>query len=213
MHPLRRLLFGNADPYYRDFVPHVTDLQGWGGDRPILPDLWERAGGDGLAVEIGVWKGQSAIHVARRMRERGRGHLLAVDTFLGSVEHWAPPWDNRDFQLFFKHGRPDLYERFLTNILAEGLEEWITPLPLPSDVAAEVLHRKKAGPFDYVYIDASHDYASVQADIARWSGLVRPGGILAGDDHDANWPEVKRAVDESVPGVQSDERTWWKVMP
>jgi len=36
--------------------------------------------------------------------------------------------------------------------------------------------------FDLVYIDGAHDYESVISDIANASELVRPGGILCGDD-------------------------------
>ena len=50
---------------------------------------------------------------------------------------------------------------------------------------------------DFVYIDASHLYDDVVADIAAWWPKVRKGGILAGHDYflgDGIW--VKKAVDE-----------------
>lgn len=55
--------------------------------------------------------------------------------------------------------------------------------------------------FDFVYIDARHDYASVLEDLAAWCTKVRPGGIFAGHDYvDGDIPEgdfgVKSAVDE-----------------
>lgn len=36
---------------------------------------------------------------------------------------------------------------------------------------------------DFVYIDASHDYDSVAADIAAWAERVRAGGLLMGHDY------------------------------
>ena len=36
---------------------------------------------------------------------------------------------------------------------------------------------------DFVYLDARHDYRSVQDDILAWAPKVRPGGILAGHDY------------------------------
>lgn len=39
------------------------------------------------------------------------------------------------------------------------------------------------GHFDFVYLDARHDYRSVQDDIRAWAPKVRPGGILAGHDY------------------------------
>jgi hypothetical protein len=55
--------------------------------------------------------------------------------------------------------------------------------------------------FDFVYIDARHDYDSVKEDLGAWCAKVRPGGILAGHDYvDGDLPQgdfyVKSAVDE-----------------
>lgn len=41
----------------------------------------------------------------------------------------------------------------------------------------------KDGYFDYIYIDARHDYCAVQEDIEAYWPKVRPGGILAGHDY------------------------------
>lgn len=56
--------------------------------------------------------------------------------------------------------------------------------------------------FDWVYIDALHDYQNVRADLEAWAPLVRKGGVLAGHDylqipsspHTATTFEVKAAV-------------------
>lgn len=37
--------------------------------------------------------------------------------------------------------------------------------------------------FDFVYIDANHDFANVSIDIDTWKRKIRPGGILAGHDY------------------------------
>ncbi len=49
------------------------------------------------------------------------------------------------------------------------------------------------GPFDFLFIDAGHDYADVEADYRDYGPMVRPGGIIA--FHDAlfrrAYPEVE----------------------
>lgn len=52
--------------------------------------------------------------------------------------------------------------------------------------------------FDFVYIDALHDYESVKADINAWFHKVKRGGILAGHDYSSDWPGVMQAVNELV---------------
>ncbi len=57
------------------------------------------------------------------------------------------------------------------------------------------------GPFDFVFIDAQHQYEGAKQDFEAWWPKVRSGGILAGHDYlDGIIPEgncgVKSAVDE-----------------
>ncbi len=44
--------------------------------------------------------------------------------------------------------------------------------------------KKYAGQqFDYIYVDARHDYKGVLEDLEAWWDLLRPGGIFAGHDY------------------------------
>jgi hypothetical protein len=54
------------------------------------------------------------------------------------------------------------------------------------------------GYFDLVYIDASHDYASVRADIAAWRRTVKLGGFVCGHDYCLRTPGVTQAVREAL---------------
>ncbi len=47
-------------------------------------------------------------------------------------------------------------------------------------------------PIDLIYIDASHEYAPVYADLCAWYPYVKDHGILCGDDW--NVGDVQRAV-------------------
>jgi len=47
---------------------------------------------------------------------------------------------------------------------------------------------------DFVFIDGSHLYEDVLADLQAWFPKVKKGGHIAG--HDFPWPNVKRAVIE-----------------
>lgn len=75
------------------------------------------------------------------------------------------------------------------------------------------------GGFDFVYIDGSHRYEDVSADIATWWPLVSPRGILAG--HDWSMPSgdhagVQKAVvefaeknDLTIYTTPDDPSSWY----
>jgi len=68
---------------------------------------------------------------------------------------------------------------------------------------------EKRPSFDFVYIDAAHDYASIYADIQAWLPLVKVGGFIAGHDY---MHDVKRAVDQIFgrPDKTFDDSSWLK---
>ena len=52
-------------------------------------------------------------------------------------------------------------------------------LPIPQNCAPCFAD----GSFDFIYVDARHDYRGVAVDIAEWWPKLRPGGIFAGHDY------------------------------
>jgi predicted O-methyltransferase YrrM len=71
----------------------------------------------------------------------------------------------------------------------------VTPVPMPSETAFYVLKQLGVS-LDLVHVDAGHEYRSALTDLKQYWSLLRPGGILIGDDYSAGWPGVKRAADE-----------------
>lgn len=76
---------------------------------------------------------------------------------------------------------------------------------------------------DFAYIDAAHDYASVLWDCQIWWAVVRPGGLLSGDDYYpvGQWRRdttgVSHAVDDFAASmglpVVSHHRSWFIEKP
>jgi predicted O-methyltransferase YrrM len=131
-------------------------------------------------VEIGCWKGRSTSFLGVEILNSGKKISLdVVDTFKGSPEH----------------GRIDenaLYSEFIKNV--EPVRSAIQTIHrLPSIEASKLYDNESV---DFVFIDASHEYNSVLADIKAWYPKVKVGGTIAGDDYIAGWPGVIRAVDE-----------------
>ena len=205
---VRSMLF-DVDPYagFRPRKPADGKvwIEGWCANCDELlavAKVWRPR----LMVEVGSWKGLSANIFAQEMKAQWERdvsrdsvlpvlpalplpELVCVDTWLGSGEFMGVGRDpSRDLRRV--NGWPMVYFDFLSNMALSGLSEIVTPWPCPSIIAARCL-RAEGLLFDAIYIDASHEYEDVRADLAAWWPLVRPGGVLFGDDYD----------DRSDPGV------------
>ena len=168
------------------------DLQGWGDQDPIF-DYVLRHFHPLVIVELGSWKGASAIRMAGLMAEFSiPGLILCVDTWLGSNESLWRVGANRKM-LRLRNGYPDMFGQFVRNVQHTGHKDKIRHLPMTSGCAAGLLAAYGIVA-DAVYIDAGHDEAEVAADIAGFWPLLKPGGIMFGDDYTTEWPGTVRAV-------------------
>ncbi|MFF2960224.1 class I SAM-dependent methyltransferase [Streptomyces sp. NPDC057963] len=169
------------------------DPQGWGSDHPVFEREITRLK-PSLIVEVGTWKGASALHMAKIARSLDIDcEIVCVDSFLGSREHWlVPRWKS---ELRLEHGQPQVYRQFLANVVHDGFEDVITPFSCTSSHAAKILaHHDVVS--DIVYIDAGHEYRDVLYDIDLFWQIIRPGGVMIGDDFASYFPGVMRAVRE-----------------
>lgn len=76
-------------PSIRQELGLRNKLSGWSPDKSFYAPL-VKALSPQLIVEVGVWKGLSAGHLAMAMKEYVQGGaLIAVDTWLGALEFWS----------------------------------------------------------------------------------------------------------------------------
>lgn len=169
-------------------------IEGWFSDCPIFHKLIAELRPE-LIIEVGTWLGASAIHMGRGIKQLGLNtRILCVDTWLGSLEFWLDKNDPaRYLRLGLKNGYPTVYRQFMANVIHEGLCAHIIPFPQISSIAAQWLTDKKIAA-DMIYIDGGHGFDAVTADLDAYAKLVRPGGVIFGDDYD-QWQSVKHAVD------------------
>lgn len=179
---------------------YPDDVSGWGSHElffsQMIAELTERCGREErepVIVEVGTWKGASAIHMASLLEATGfAGGIVCVDTWLGALEFWTDVHDATRYKaLGLKNGYPTVYYQFLANVVRHGVADRIVPFPVTSPIAARWFAKKEIRP-DLVYIDASHDEPDVMADLVAWWPLVQGTGTLFG--HDYNW--VHPAVDK-----------------
>lgn len=187
-----------------NFEPLPMDLSGWNGASVVFRNLIAKVRPE-VIVEVGSWKGQSTVNMAQACKELELNtKIYCVDTWLGSIEFrehektYGSKWDR-----MLKHGYPQVYYQFLSNMIHAGVIDMIEPVPNTSKDGAAFVPMA-----DLIYIDADHTYEGVKQDLISYWPKVKDGGIIFGDDYtlraenaresDGYRPEVYRAVDEFV---------------
>lgn len=184
-------------------MPHNTEGQipGWNSYAPIFAELIASVQPH-VIIEVGSWMGASACHMASLAPT---ALIYCVDTFEGSAEHQGPslPRDS--------NGRITLLDTFNNNVRDRGHQDHIVTVVSRSVAAAENEFKSWGFLADLIYIDGSHAYEDVKADLAAYWPLLRSGGVMFGDDY-IEWPTVRRAVDEfGIPVVNGNH--WHFVKP
>lgn len=184
-----------TDPYAGFPIgDYELKLWGWSSAHPIFEELFKQLK-PRRVIEVGTWLGGSALHMAELAKSLAIEdfELICVDTWLGADEHWLrQDWFET---LAVRNGYPTLYFQFLANVILKGHQDVVTPLPTTAESAFHIL-RHHGIVADAVYVDAGHRYKDVKADMENYWQLVRPGGVLFGDDFIIGFPGVVRAVDE-----------------
>jgi predicted O-methyltransferase YrrM len=200
-----------ANPYAGfPYQNYALDLQGSPEEplvRQVLTQLRPR-----VIVEAGSWKGDSAIRMAAILNElQSDAAIVCVDTWLGSIEHLAGTVQGWDIRPYIKHGYPALYHQFLANVMHRGCEDRIIPIANTSATGARWLLRQEVVA-DLVYLDASHEEDDVYQDLDLYWKVLRPGGVICGDDWHAFWfgviCGVNRFVKEHDLRLQVANQTW-----
>jgi SAM-dependent methyltransferase len=169
----------------------AVDGFGWNSHHPIFAELIARTRPK-IIVEVGTWKGASAIQMASLTRALGT-RIFCVDTWIGGDGHIFREIGEGQPVMRDAHGWPGVYYQFLHNVKAAGFADRITPVPFMSLHAAWLLgaHGVKA---DLIYIDGGHHYLDVVVDISAYAELLAPGGVIFGDDF--NQGGVRKAVEQ-----------------
>jgi len=159
------------------------DLQGWNGNSNVFMELIQETRPE-IIVEIGTWKGQSAINMANCCKSLGlQTKIYCIDTWLGALEFWHGLNETPERDLMLKNGYPQIYYQFLSNVVHSNCQDMIIPVPLPSILGIKLLNKLgiKAG---LIYIDGSHEYEDVVLDIAVSNDLIsKTKAVIFGDDY------------------------------
>lgn len=143
----------------------------------ILPD-------NSLILEIGTWRGGSAIAIGMGIIEKN-SKIITIDPGLLPIEDI----EKRKDELYRYELKISNIDEVLDNIKKAKLEKYITIIP---DTSENVLKKWNGRLIDMIFIDGSHRYEDVKID-CQWLQYIKSGGIAVFDD----WIEsVQRAAKE-----------------
>lgn len=143
-----------------------------------------------IIAEIGLSNGKSMLYLASQLAALGKKFTMYAI-------------DNMDYGGDFRENT------IREHIKNAGMQDCITL------VRADSLNASLQFPdshFDFVYIDASHQYEATKAEVRLWLHKIKNGCILAG--HDAAYIEVKNAVSEVLaplnitPTFEDTDHNW-----
>jgi Methyltransferase domain len=148
----------------------------------------------GVCVEVGTWRGDFAAAILR----------ASNPTRLCLVDSWEHRSEEKYEQTCYggaaatgQAGMDAIYESVINRFQAEIDSGKVLIRRARSEDAAASFDVES---LDWVYIDADHSYEGVKRDLNAYFPLVKPGGILAGDDYGqkGTWYGlgVAEAVDE-----------------
>jgi Methyltransferase domain len=139
-----------------------------------------------IIIEVGSFCGESAIHMAKLIKAQKRDcAILCVDTWAFGYDHFLGARD----KIRPHFGRPDLYYRFIANVIANGCQDVIVPFAIDSINGARVIKWLGLVP-DLIYVDASHEKGDVRRDYEAYFDLLPTGGGMLVDDLTGWFPGV-----------------------
>lgn len=138
----------------------------------------------GIAAEIGVAYGEFFRKILENMQP---AEFYAVDMFVQKEGLWG----GKEF-IQYKDGHLGWYKNEFSDLIDKGI------LKMKQGLSWEVLASFPDNYFDYIYLDAAHDYASVKKDITQIIKKIKPGGMIQFNDYYLKCPGVIAAANEMI---------------
>ena len=141
-------------------------------------------------VEIGTWKGKSAVFMAEKIKEFNKNiDFYTIDPFNGEGGGYETDTDVKNNSLL---------ETYYKNI--EPVKTYIKTL---IGFSYNIALNFKDKSIDFLFIDSDHRYEEIKRDLNDWFPKIKKGGIIAGHDYNEPSCGVRKAVDEYFSNAQS----------
>ena len=145
-------------------------------------------------LEIGTWCGEGSTPViADELSNFMKAELICVDTY----KPWASQEDlsaNSAYKQYDKQSKTALL--IAARNINKLSEKYEIPISLFIGRLGQLPLKEKS--FDLIFVDGDHKYTSVKEDIECALDLLKPDGVVIGDDFEVDLPFKTGLVDECV---------------
>jgi len=143
-------------------------------------------------MEIGSYRGESSFVWASSGIFK---EIICVDPYEGKT-------DNKNE--YFDEDWSVIKRDFWTNT------RYFNNINLVQDFSYNIIDNYPNNYFDFIYIDASHEYDDVKRDIEISLPKIKNGGLIGGHDYQKEWPGVIKAVNEVIgtPDLTFEDESW-----
>lgn len=144
-------------------------------------------------LEIGSYKGESTM-------------MFASSGIFKEIHCIDPHLGNEEANYILQEDWENVKQEFKTNT------RYFDNIILHSDFSFNLVDKFENKYFDFIYIDASHEYEDVKKDIELY--LPKCKYIIGGHDYQKEWPGVVTAVNEifSQPDKTYADESWVKLI-
>lgn len=143
-------------------------------------------------AELGLWEGRTIAHCLAACPALS---MIGVDLWQAQPGNPGPEgyegWDHSHHENVCRERCRPFGER------AQIIRGWT------HDAAEQV----EDASLDFVFIDADHSEEGCRRDIIAWLPKIKTDGWILG--HDINWPGVRAAVDDLIPGYEIGPNVVW----
>jgi predicted O-methyltransferase YrrM len=160
--------------------------------------IFREAGAPRSILEIGAYEGRSTVWMAEHLLAPG-GEMVVVDHWQGSATH--DPAEMPNVEARFDANLAEVRRRVPAARLAKVKAASV-------DALARLLVEGRAGSFDFVYVDGSHEAPDVLTDAALAYPLLRVGGLIAFDDY--GWRRFADVNDNPKAAIDAFANLFWK---
>ena len=167
------------------------------GGNPGTDQTWYRMKAGSVGAELGVWKGDTTIKFLN-----AASHIHMVDPW--SVQPYLDN-ENVDKTRYFSRysklvgsDKPEDFQNYYNKIF-EGVVKRFKNKPITMHrMTTTEWFEKFDDKLDWIYVDARHDTPGVLEDLHNSVKVLKPGGVIYGDDYGYDKYSVKMGVDQFI---------------